>query len=49
VVVSGDTLSAIALRYYGDAGAYMRIFEANRDKLNDPNLIYPGQELVIPQ
>ena len=47
-VVSGDTLSAIAQRYYGNAGAYMRIFEANRDKLNDPNLIFPGQELVIP-
>jgi uncharacterized protein YidB (DUF937 family) len=47
-VVSGDTLSAIAQRFYGDANAYMRIFEANRDKLNDPNLIHPGQELVIP-
>jgi nucleoid-associated protein YgaU len=48
-VVSGDTLSAIAQRFYGNAGDYMRIFEANRDKLNDPNLIHPGQELVIPQ
>ncbi len=48
-VVSGDTLSGIAQRFYGDANAYMRIFEANRDKLNDPNLIFPGQELVIPQ
>jgi LysM repeat protein len=48
-VVSGDTLSGIAQRFYGDASAYMRIFEANRDKLNDPNLIHPGQELVIPQ
>lgn len=48
-VVSGDTLSGIAQRFYGDASAYMRIFEANRDKLNDPNLIHPGQDLVIPQ
>jgi len=48
-VVSGDSLSAIAERFYGDANAYMRIFEANRDKLNDPNLIYPGQELTIPR
>jgi nucleoid-associated protein YgaU len=49
VVQSGDTLSAIAQQYYGDANAYMRIFEANRDKLDDPNLIHPGQELVIPE
>ena len=48
-VKKGETLSKIAQQYYGDAGAYMRIFEANRDKLNDPNLIHPGQELVIPQ
>jgi nucleoid-associated protein YgaU len=48
-VASGDTLSAIAERFYGNANDYMRIFEANRDKLNDPNLIHPGQELVIPR
>jgi nucleoid-associated protein YgaU len=45
----GDSLSAIAQRYYGDANAYMRIFEANRDKLKDPNMIRPGQQLVIPK
>jgi nucleoid-associated protein YgaU len=45
----GDSLSAIAQRYYGDASAYMRIFEANRDKLDNPNLIQPGQQLVIPK
>jgi nucleoid-associated protein YgaU len=45
----GDSLSAIAQRYYGDASAYMRIFNANRDKLKDPNMIRPGQELVIPK
>ena len=47
-VKSGDSLSKIAKEVYGDANAYNRIFEANRDKLNDPNKIFPGQELVIP-
>jgi nucleoid-associated protein YgaU len=47
-VKSGDSLSKIAKEMYGDANAYNRIFEANRDKLNDPNKIFPGQELVIP-
>jgi len=49
VVQPGDSLSAIAQQLYGDASAYMRIFEANRDKISDPNLIHPGQELVIPR
>src|SRR5688572_19241439 len=49
VVQSGDTLSAIAQRFYGDANAYMRIFEANRDKLDNPDMIHPGQELIIPR
>lgn len=47
-VKSGDTLSAIAKSQLGSAGDYMKIFEANRDKLSDPNKIQPGQELVIP-
>jgi LysM repeat protein len=47
-VQSGDTLSKIAKQFYGDANAYMNIFNANRDKLNDPNKISPGQQLVIP-
>jgi len=47
-VKSGDTLSKIAKEVYGDASSYNRIFEANRDNLNDPNKIFPGQELVIP-
>jgi nucleoid-associated protein YgaU len=47
-VVSGDTLWAIAKRYYGDGSQYPRIYDANRDKIKNPNLIYPGQELVIP-
>lgn len=48
-VVRGDTLSALAKKYYGSAGRYMRIFEANRDQLSDPNLIRVGQKLRIPQ
>jgi nucleoid-associated protein YgaU len=48
VVQSGDTLSKIAQRYYGDASLYTKIFEANRDVLKDPNKISPGQKLRIP-
>ena len=47
-VVSGDTLSKIAKEHYGEASQYTKIFEANRDKLSDPNKIHPGQVLVIP-
>jgi LysM repeat protein len=47
-VKSGDTLSKIAREVYGDANAYMTIFNANRDKLSDPDKIQVGQQLVIP-
>jgi len=47
-VKSGDTLSKIAKEFYGDANAYHRIFDANRDKLKDPNKIDVGQVLNIP-
>ena len=47
-VVRGDTLSAIAKKYYGDANKYPRIFEANKPMLSDPDKIYPGQKLRIP-
>ena len=47
-VKSGDTLSKIAKEHLGDANAYMAIFEANKDQLNDPNVIKPGQVLKIP-
>ncbi len=47
-VQKGDTLSAIAKRQYGDANAYMAIFEANRPMLDHPDRIYPGQVLRIP-
>jgi nucleoid-associated protein YgaU len=48
VVQSGDTLSKIAQKYYGDASLYPKIFQANRDQLSDPNKISPGQKLRIP-
>lgn len=47
-VVRGDTLSHIAKEYYGNANAYMKIFEANEPMLSDPDKIYPGQKLRIP-
>lgn len=47
-VARGDTLGALAQRYYGKASLYMKIFEANRDQLSDPNLIKVGQKLKIP-
>ena len=47
-VKSGDSLSKIAKQFYGDAGKYQRIFEANRDTLDNPDNIQVGQELVIP-
>ncbi|MBT8089642.1 MAG: peptidoglycan-binding protein LysM [Gammaproteobacteria bacterium] len=47
-IVSGDTLGGIAKKFYGSAGKYMKIFEANRDIIKDPNKIYPGQKIKIP-
>lgn len=47
-VKSGETLGKIAKHYYGDASKYQKIFQANTDKLKNPDLIYPDQELVIP-
>ncbi|SMQ27613.1 LysM domain-containing protein [Pseudomonas helmanticensis] len=49
VVKSGDTLSAISLRVYGDANKYQKIFDANKPLLKDVNKIYPGQTLRIPE
>jgi nucleoid-associated protein YgaU len=48
MVAAGDTLGHIAQKYYGQASQYMKIFEANRDVLDDPNLIKVGQKLKIP-
>jgi LysM domain len=47
-VQPGDTLSKIAKEFYGNANEYKRIFAANRDKLESPDNIQAGQELVIP-
>jgi nucleoid-associated protein YgaU len=48
VVQKGETLGKIAKHYYKDASKYNAIFKANTDKLKNPDLIYPDQELVIP-
>lgn len=48
VVQPGDTLWAIAKKYYGNGNQYTKIYNANKDKIKNPNLIYPGQKLVIP-
>ncbi len=48
VIVRGDTLSGIAKKYYGDAMAYPKIFEANREVIKNPDLIFPGQKIRIP-
>ena len=48
-VVAGESLSKIALKYYGNGNKYMKIFEANRDILSNPDLIKPGQKLRIPE
>ena len=47
-VVPGDTLSGIAKKYYGRAARWPEIYEANKDKIKNPNLIYPGQVFAIP-
>lgn len=47
-VKSGESLSKIAKHYYKDAMKYKEVFAANTNILKDPNLIHPGQELVIP-
>ena len=48
-VASGDSLSLIAKRFYGDAMQYKRIFDANRDQIANENVIHPGQVLKIPK
>ena len=47
-VVAGESLSKIAQKYYGNGNKYMKIFEANKDILSNPDLIKPGQKLRIP-
>jgi nucleoid-associated protein YgaU len=48
-VQKGDSLSKIAKREYGDAQQWRRIYEANRDVIQNPDLIYPGQVFRIPE
>ena len=48
VVKPGESLSKIAKDVYDDGNKYMKIFEANKDQLKDPNMIKPGQKLVLP-
>lgn len=48
VVVKGDTLGKLAERYYGDPALYTKIFEANRDRIEDPDRIQVGWKLKIP-
>ena len=47
-VEKGDTLSKIAKQHLGDANAWQKIFDANRDQLDDPDRIQPGQVLKLP-
>jgi nucleoid-associated protein YgaU len=47
-VKSGETLGKIAQHYFKDASKYQAIFKANSDILKNPDLIHPGQELIIP-
>lgn len=47
-VKSGDSLSKIAKHHYGDGSKWRAIFEANRDQIDDPDLIHPGQVLKLP-
>jgi nucleoid-associated protein YgaU len=48
-VAAGDSLSKIAKQFYGNVNQYMKIYEANRNVLSDPNVVKIGQELVIPE
>ena len=47
--MKGDTLSKIAKQFYGNAGQWKRIYEANKDPIKNPDLIYPGQTFKIPE
>jgi nucleoid-associated protein YgaU len=48
-VVKGDSLSKIAKQFYGNANQWKRIYEANKDVIKNPDLIYPGQTFTIPE
>lgn len=46
-IQKGDTLWAIATKFYGDGNKYQKIFEDNREVIKDPDLIFPGQKILI--
>lgn len=48
-IVKGDNLSKISKKFYGDPNKYNKIFEANKEVIKDPDLIYPGQKIRIPK
>jgi nucleoid-associated protein YgaU len=48
-VQEGDNLSKISRQFYGDANKYMKIYEANKDKMSDPDHVRAGTDLIIPQ
>ena len=48
-IVSGDSLSKIAKKYYGSANEWQTLFEANREVIQNPDLIYPGQVIRVPK
>jgi nucleoid-associated protein YgaU len=48
IIKSGDSLSKIAKQFYGNAMDYPKIFDANKEVIKDPDLIYPGQKIRIP-
>ncbi|MEM1175696.1 MAG: LysM peptidoglycan-binding domain-containing protein [Pseudomonadota bacterium] len=48
IIESGDTLGGISKKFYGNSAHYMRIFNANLEIIDDPNVIFPGQKIRIP-
>jgi nucleoid-associated protein YgaU len=48
IVATGDTLSHIALKYYGNRFTWEKIYEANKPIMKNPNYIYVGQRIIIP-
>ena len=47
-IESGDSLSKIAKQFYGNAMDYPKLFDANKEVIKDPDLIYPGQKIRVP-
>lgn len=47
-IKSGDSLSKIAKQYYGDAGDWQKIYQANKETIKNPDMIFPGQKIIIP-